>query len=198
MAIKTREILIEVARQLFARKGIENTTMSDIANASERGRRTIYTYFKSKGDIYNAVIESESEHLVAGLRDIVDNDALTPTEKLARFIDLRLNIVQETVNAGHDNPMYRTLFIREVRRMERIRRLAIEKELELLQQIISQGLQSGEFSRERAPGAYTAMLMLFQGTELSYMRNNFMQMHVDESRLHDHIRSFILAAIADN
>ncbi|WP_304467832.1 TetR family transcriptional regulator, partial [uncultured Muribaculum sp.] len=44
MAIKTREKLIEVARQLFARKGIENTTMNDIANASEKGRRTIYTY----------------------------------------------------------------------------------------------------------------------------------------------------------
>ena len=43
MAIKTREKLIEVARQLFARKGIENTTMNDIANASEKGRRTNYT-----------------------------------------------------------------------------------------------------------------------------------------------------------
>ena len=47
MASKTREKLIEVARQLFAHKGIENTTMSDIATASEKGRRTIYTYFKT-------------------------------------------------------------------------------------------------------------------------------------------------------
>ena len=46
MVSKTRERLIEVARQLFARKGVENTTMLDIANASDKGRRTIYTYFK--------------------------------------------------------------------------------------------------------------------------------------------------------
>lgn len=46
MVSKTREKFIEVARQLFARKGIENTTMNDIASASDKGRRTIYTYLK--------------------------------------------------------------------------------------------------------------------------------------------------------
>ena len=56
MVLKTREKLIEIARQLFAHKGIENTTMNDIASASDKGRRTIYTYFRSKRDIYNAVV----------------------------------------------------------------------------------------------------------------------------------------------
>ncbi|MGM9760212.1 MAG: TetR family transcriptional regulator, partial [Parabacteroides sp.] len=31
---KTRDRLVEVARQLFARSGVENTTMNDIAQAS--------------------------------------------------------------------------------------------------------------------------------------------------------------------
>ncbi|MCI6877121.1 MAG: TetR family transcriptional regulator, partial [Parabacteroides sp.] len=39
---KTRERLVEVARQLFARSGVENTTMNDIAQASSKGRRTLY------------------------------------------------------------------------------------------------------------------------------------------------------------
>ena len=45
---KTREKLVDVARQLFAKMGVENTTMNDIAMASQKGRRTLYTYFKSK------------------------------------------------------------------------------------------------------------------------------------------------------
>ena len=48
MVSKTRDRLIEVARQLFVYKGVENTTMNDIAAASDKGRRTIYTYFKNK------------------------------------------------------------------------------------------------------------------------------------------------------
>ena len=56
---KTRAILVDVARQLFAKKGFEETTMNDIAVASQKGRRTLYTYFKNKEEIYYAVIESE-------------------------------------------------------------------------------------------------------------------------------------------
>ena len=52
---KTREMLIDVARQLFAREGVDNTTMNDIAKASQKGRRTLYTYFKNKHDIYTAI-----------------------------------------------------------------------------------------------------------------------------------------------
>ena len=48
---KTRQILIDVARQLFAKNGIEKTTMNDIAQASGKGRRTLYTYFSRKEDM---------------------------------------------------------------------------------------------------------------------------------------------------
>ena len=57
MAIsKTRNLLVDVARQLFAKKGLDDTTMNDIALASKKGRRTLYTYFKSKEDIYWACL----------------------------------------------------------------------------------------------------------------------------------------------
>ena len=56
---KTRQKLVDVARQLFAKNGIANTTMNDIAVASGKGRRTLYTYFSRKEDVYYAVIESE-------------------------------------------------------------------------------------------------------------------------------------------
>ena len=49
---KTRQLLVDIARQLFAKNGLENTTMNDIALSSGKGRRTLYTYFKSKEDIY--------------------------------------------------------------------------------------------------------------------------------------------------
>ena len=53
---KTKKNLIEVARQLFVKKGVESTTMNDIAEASQRGRRTLYTYFGNKTEIYKAVV----------------------------------------------------------------------------------------------------------------------------------------------
>ena len=39
---KTKAKLVDVARQLFAKMGVENTTMNDIALASKKGRRTLF------------------------------------------------------------------------------------------------------------------------------------------------------------
>ena len=57
--IDTRDLIIDVARRLFAQQGIENTTIGDVAIASNKSRRTIYTYFKSKEELLEASIESE-------------------------------------------------------------------------------------------------------------------------------------------
>ena len=79
---KTRQKLVDVARQLFAKNGIANTTMNDIAKTSGKGRRTLYTYFKSKDDVYYAVIESELERLSDKLDEvaIAHNRLLNHTE----------------------------------------------------------------------------------------------------------------------
>ena len=45
---KTKAKLVDVARQLFAKMGVENTTMNDIALASKKGRRTLYTYLRAR------------------------------------------------------------------------------------------------------------------------------------------------------
>ena len=67
---KTRDMLVDVARQLFARMGVDNITMNDIAQASGKGRRTLYTYFKNKNEIYLAVVESELSQLHRVLMDV--------------------------------------------------------------------------------------------------------------------------------
>ena len=74
---KTRAKLVDVARQLFAKNGVDNTTMNDIAVASTKGRRTLYTYFKSKEDIYIAVVESELDKLSEAL-DKVASENIAP------------------------------------------------------------------------------------------------------------------------
>ena len=45
---KTRDMLVDVARQLFARMGVDNTTMNDIAQASRKGRRTLIRTLKAR------------------------------------------------------------------------------------------------------------------------------------------------------
>jgi AcrR family transcriptional regulator len=46
-----RHFVLARARELFATKGVEGTSMDDIATASEYTRRTLYSYFASRDDI---------------------------------------------------------------------------------------------------------------------------------------------------
>ena len=89
-------MLVDVARQLFAKKGIANTTMNDIAVASGKGRRTLYTYFNRKEEIFSAVIESELERLSEKL-DEVANKKIPPQEKIIELIYTHLSMIRETV-----------------------------------------------------------------------------------------------------
>ncbi len=161
MVLKTREKLIEVARQLFAHKGVENTTMNDIAAASDKGRRTIYTYFKNKREIYNAVIERESDNIVEKLREVQVSN-LPPEEKLKIGLKKRFEIIAQ-LSTRQDS--IRTLFIRDIRRIERIRRLASSKETEILNCILDEGVKTNVFDPDQAKRLPALTSLLFQGTD---------------------------------
>ena len=47
--------IIESAKKLFNTKGVEQTTMDDIAKEADYSKSTIYVYFKSKDEIYYSI-----------------------------------------------------------------------------------------------------------------------------------------------
>ena len=125
---KTRDMLVDVARQLFARMGVDNTTMNDIAQASRKGRRTLYTYFKSKNEIYLAVVESELDQLHKMLVDVASKD-LPADEKLLTFIYSRLDAVKALV---FRNGTLRATFFRDIWRVEKVRKSFDLREVEII------------------------------------------------------------------
>lgn len=191
MVSKTRDKLIEVARQLFAYKGIENTTMNDIAEASEKGRRTIYTYFKNKREIYNAVIESESEQMISKLRELASLP-LSPEQKLMNFIFIRFEAVKEIVLR---NGSLRAGFFRDVRKVERARRNTTGREASILKQILSEGVQMGVFRIKHVEETAMVMLLSLQGLDVPYIRDNFSELGIEKLKLREYIKDFILYGI---
>jgi TetR/AcrR family fatty acid metabolism transcriptional regulator len=82
---KKREIL-EAAIRVFARLGIPNTNMIDVAREAGIGKGTIYEYFRSKEEIINETFRNFLVKI-----DTVDHQSLAPIgnsiEKLLFIID---------------------------------------------------------------------------------------------------------------
>lgn len=193
MVSKTRDKLIDVARQLFANKGIENTTMSDIANASDKGRRTIYTYFKNKREIYNAILERESERLVSRMREVADSD-ISATEKVQEFIAARISMVRSDDKASMTEKL-RSLFNLDLNRIERIRKLALAKENSILQSMLEQGIRSGEFNAKQAKRFASTLVLALQGLYYSYVNNNFENIGLNPEGLEKKVADFLIEGL---
>ncbi len=162
---KTRQKLVDVARQLFAKKGLESTTMNDIAVASGKGRRTLYTYFKSKEDIYSAVIASELERLSDKL-DEVAAKKIRPQDKIIELIYTHLNMIKETVVR---NGNLRAEFFRNIWMVEKIRKNFDEDEIELFRKVYSEGKAEGEFDIDNVDLVADITHYCIKGLEVPYI-----------------------------
>ena len=163
---KTRDKLIEVARQLFARIGVENTTMNDIAMASEKGRRTLYTYFNNKKEIYTAVIESELSLLYNAL-ETVTRKVLPADEKLLEFIRIRLEAIKDLV---FRNGSLRADFFQDIRRVENVRKSIDLKEIACIRSILDDGVSEGTFEVADTQNIAIVLHHAFKGLEVPYIR----------------------------
>lgn len=170
MSSRTREKLIDSAKLLFMRKGVENTTISDIANASDKGRRTIYTYFKNKKEIYNAVIERESDRIAGQLRGVAELD-MPASEKLRRFVVQRM---QQSKITSSPYVAIKSLISMDFGRSGKIRRLAWEKEADMLGRILEQGVADGEFDADSVHLLRKCLYRFLQSIDLVATDEEFM------------------------
>lgn len=138
---KTRQKLIDIARQLFAKRGVANTTMNDIAVASGKGRRTLYTYFNSKEEVYSAVIESELERLSDKLGEVAAMK-MRPLDKVIELIYTHLSMIRETVVR---NGNLRAEFFRNIWMVEKVRKKFDDYEIDLFSKVYQDGKADGEF-----------------------------------------------------
>ena len=175
---KTKAKLVDVARQLFAKMGVENTTMNDIALASKKGRRTLYTYFKSKEDIYIAVVESELDMLSDMMKRVAEKN-ISPDEKMIEMIYTRLDAVKEVV---FRNGTLRANFFRDIWRVEKVRKRFDAKEILLFKDVLREGVEKGVFRIDDIDMTAELVHYCVKGIEVPYIRGHIGAKLDDETR----------------
>ncbi|MBQ4777062.1 TetR/AcrR family transcriptional regulator [Pectobacterium versatile] len=164
-----RDQVVEAAKEHFGHFGYEKTTVSDLAKAIGFSKAYIYKFFDSKQAIGEVICASR----LAMIMDIVNlaiADAPTASEKLRRLF-------RALTEAGsdlffHDRKLYD---IAAVASRDRWPSAAAheEKLRQLIQQILLEGRQSGEFERktpldETADAIYLVMRPYIVPAQLQY------------------------------
>jgi AcrR family transcriptional regulator len=80
-----KDQILSAAMQVFKKWGLHKTTMEDIAKAAEKGKSTLYYYYKSKEDIFDEAARHELDQIFKHSTEAISNIS-SAKEKLRLYI----------------------------------------------------------------------------------------------------------------
>jgi AcrR family transcriptional regulator len=120
-----REKIIEAAAQLIRERGIDNTTLADIAVAAGISKGTLYYYYSTKGDLIFDVAERHMTNMTTRIfRWLESSGTDLPPRKVFRMVFdtalhsksrglMHIYLIQEALT---ENPSLKARFVEEYKR----------------------------------------------------------------------------------
>ncbi len=157
---RTRIIL--TASKIFSHYGFRKTTMEEISRALKKGKSSIYYYFASKEEIFEAVVLYEANQLRTQLTTAI-KEVDSPQEKLRIYIYVRMKAfakLSNYYNAVFDKNLDHYEFI------EKIRSRYDREELAILRLLVYVGNTRGIFRVEASEYTAMAIQTMLKGMEV--------------------------------
>jgi AcrR family transcriptional regulator len=144
-AERRRTEILESAERIFADKGFHLATMEDVARDSEFAVGTLYKVFKSKDELYAAILEEKSAIFGIRCREAIRGDD-APKAKIARYVRARFSLFQEF-------PAFFSLYYHETMGTQSRIGARLTPDIakryrefrQLLANVFEEGIESGEF-----------------------------------------------------
>lgn len=136
-----REIIINSARNTFSKFGFQKTTMNEIAKAVRKGKSSLYYYFKSKEEIFEAVVEKESRLLTEEIQSSIEKED-TPQKKIRTYFIIRTKLTNRLANFYE---ILKDEYYQHYSSITKIREKHFENELKMIRSILMDGVEKGIF-----------------------------------------------------
>ena len=161
---KRRGRILEAAAQLFAEYGFRGTTTKEIALASGISEASLFQYFKTKADLYTAILEEKARQVYESGWMTEVNEYILESDDEKVFGAIALKITQSCRN---DPNFIRLMFYTALERHENaqpFRQRMLYPVFELLRDYIEKRKSEGFFQECNAEAAAFA----FIGTQVYY------------------------------
>ncbi|HWR74020.1 MAG TPA: TetR/AcrR family transcriptional regulator [Bacteroidales bacterium] len=157
-----RTKIILTASRIFSLYGFRKTTMEELSKALNKGKSSIYYYFRSKEDIFEAVVLFEANLLRTQLTTAI-KEVDSPPDKLRNYIFVRMRAFEKLsnyYNAVFDKNLDHYEFI------EKIRARYDREELAMLRLLVYVGKSRGVFEIEDSEYTAMAIQTMLKGLEV--------------------------------
>lgn len=162
-----RHQILEAAKLVFSKHGIHKTRMSDIAQSSGLSKGALYWYFDSKDAIILSLLDKVFEPEIQELEALLD-DPRSAEEKLMLYAERG---GQDIIDMLKWMPLIYDFFALAFRQpaiKESITRY-YRRNLSLLESLICQGIDSGEFKTDSPLDAAITIGSIIEGTVMLWL-----------------------------
>jgi len=157
-----RKKIILTAGQIFSHYGFRKTTMDEIAAALKMGKSSIYYYFDSKEEIFEAVVLNEANILRNELTTAIKS-VDSPIDKMRKYVFVRMKSFEKLSN------YYNAIFDKNLDHfdfIEQIREKYDREELAILRLILYHGSRKNVFSIVNSEYTALAIQTTLKGLEV--------------------------------
>lgn len=135
--------VVQAAQRLYQQYGLQKVTMDDVAQAVGKSKSALYYYYKSKEEVFEAVIKSELHEIFALIAQAVQA-AGTTQEKIQAYFRTRLDLARQkpTSFATLDDSASSTAGFRQTKAA--LQAQFIQQEHAAVKQLLVAGIVSGE------------------------------------------------------
>lgn len=144
--------ILDVADELFGKKGFDGTSTNDILEKVGIARGTLYHHFKSKEEIMDALIERYSDRLLGAAQEMAADKNTPLVDRIIRVV-MSMNLsggsseeIMEHIHRPQNALMH-----------QKIQKMIINGLTPILSEIICEGIEQGVF---RTPYPYECMEMV--------------------------------------
>jgi len=157
-----RKKIVVTSGQIFSRYGFRKTTMGEIARALKMGKSSVYYYFKSKEEIFEAVVLYEANILRNELTMAI-KAVESPVDKMRNYVFVRMKAFEKLSN------YYNAIFDKNLDHfdfIETIREKYDREELAILRLIIYHGVRKKVFNVKNSEYTALAVQTTLKGLEV--------------------------------
>ena len=154
--------IIITAGQIFSRYGFKKTTMEEVAKALKMGKSSLYYYFESKEEIFEAVVLYEANVLRNELTTAIKS-VESPIGKMEKYVFVRMKAFEKLSN------YYNAIFDKNLDHfdfIEKIREKYDREETAILRLLLYLGVRKKVFAVGNSEYTALAIQTTLKGLEV--------------------------------
>jgi len=168
MKDQTKDKILAVAARMFGKYGFQRTTVDEIAHTAHKAKGSVYYYFKSKEELFLAVVTQEINLLKSGMaRIIIDNQ--DATGMIRNYLLNRMTLMKDAVNY-HES--LKANFADDFGFLSECLEDFTRFEIDLMKAILDRGIRENTFQIKDSQATAHVIILAMKAIEIPFYHQN--------------------------